>query len=270
MRLLWVLFGLCSMLTHAQSEQPQRIVTLAPHLAEWVYSLKMGDALVGVSAHSDYPAGVETIQQVADYNGADIAAIIALDPTLVLVWQGGNKPQDIARLKQAGLSVYSSHPKTPQDIARELREVGELLDRGARSEHLARDFELSLTRIRHQYTNAPARTAFYYLWDKPLMTIGPSAWPNQILHLCGVKTLFADSPVDYPQVSVQQVLLRQPELLIAASERSARSLATFWEPHRSVLSAPLIVVNPDILSRFTLRLIPAVKQLCRDIQSTAG
>lgn len=247
---------------------PQRIVTLSPHLTEWVYSLGAGDRLVAVSAHSDYPAEAQTLPVVANYNGADIGAIVALNPDLILAWQGGNKPQDLARLTSLGFSVYLSQPLQPQDIADELLEVARLLEVTNQAQPLADRFRQQLTELQSRYyTDSPLKV-FYYMWSRPLMTVGPDAWANQLLKVCGAQTLFADSPVDYPQVSVQQVLLRQPALLVAASQSSEEALAEFWTPHRDVLSAPLITADPDKLSRFTLRLLPELSGLCENIHQT--
>lgn len=242
-----------------------RIVALSPHLTEWVYSLKMGDALVGASAYSDYPAQAESIPRVADYNGVNFRALMALSPDIVLAWQGGNKPQDIARLKQLGYTVFLSSVHTPDDIPDELEALGNILDKNTLATTLATDFREALARIRAQYQRTSPTPVFYYSWTSPLMTVGENAWPNHLLATCGAETIFSDAPNDYPQVSVQEVLKRQPALLIAATKASAEQAGTFWQPHHEVLDAPLMTVDPDITSRFTLRLLPALRKLCEGV-----
>ncbi|HCG88386.1 MAG TPA: cobalamin-binding protein, partial [Alteromonas macleodii] len=54
-----------------------KIVSLAPHLTEWAFSLGLGPNLVGVSDYSDYPDAAKNIKRVADFQGADIATIVA-------------------------------------------------------------------------------------------------------------------------------------------------------------------------------------------------
>ena len=99
------------------------------------------------------------------------------------------------------------------------------------------------------------------------MTIGKGAWANKILASCGAESVFIDSPIDYPEVSVKQVLLRQPELLIAASDQSVETLEHFWTPHRSVIKAPLVTADANALHRFTLRITQAIDTLCQRIDS---
>lgn len=242
-----------------------RIVSLAPHLTEWVYSLGLGEHLVGVSAYSDYPVEASSLPHVADFQGADLSAIMALNPTLILAWDGGNKPQDIQRLESLGYRVFHSKVSEVEDIAQGIKQLGALTNADDKAQQLSDDFMTQLTQLRNQYQVKPYKPVFYYSWTTPLMTIGNNAWPNKLLNVCGATTLFTDSPVDYPQVSIQEVLARQPQRLVAASQQTKAQLAQFWTPHSAHLNAPLIQVNPDVTSRFSLRLIAELKSLCEGI-----
>ena len=244
-----------------------RIVSLAPHLTEWVYSLGLASHLVAVSDYSDYPIEAQKLPRVANYQGADISAIMALQPTLILAWEGGNKPQDIQRLSSLGYRVFRSKITHIDDIASEIERLGAQTNTQALASTLANNFRLELNNLRTQYHTKHTKTAFYYSWSTPLMTIGENAWPNKLLNVCGVNTVFNDSPVDYPEVSLQQVLSRQPDILVASSKQPLEQLELYWQDHRQYLSAPLIQVNPDITSRFSLRLISELKKLCKGINS---
>jgi vitamin B12 transport system substrate-binding protein len=70
-------------------------------------------------------------------------------------------------------------------------------------------------------------------------------------------------------VAVKDVLTRQPHALVAASKSSYSELEVFWRDHRVFLKAPLIVVDPDVTSRFSLRLINELKVLCKGIKEGA-
>lgn len=243
----------------------QRIVTLSPHLTEWIYSLNAQDRLVGVSAFSDYPPAATELPVIADYQGVNFTALMALQPDLVLAWGGGNKPQDITRLESLGIKVFVSQPGTLDDIASEILAVAALTDTTARGEQVVASYRDELLRIRTQYQHKALVRVFYYMWSQPLMTIGNGAWANKILTTCGAESVFIDSPIDYPEVSVKQVLMRQPQLLVAASDQPLATLEHFWAPRRSVITAPLITADANALHRFTLRISAAIDALCRKI-----
>lgn len=247
------------------AKQPTRIITLAPHLTEWIYSLQLDEYLVAVSDYSNYPDEAKSLPIVADYQGVDIKAIMALHPTLIVAWEGGNKPQDLHRLADLGFTVFHANVTHIEDIAAELIRLGKHTNRLDIATKLANEFIHQLNALQLQYATPSPKNVFYYSWTSPLMTVGPNAWPNKLLNVCGAQTLFDDSPVDYPQVSLQQVLSRQPDALVAASTQPIENLENFWASHRNFLPAQLIKVDPDVTSRFSLRLINELKSLCKGI-----
>jgi vitamin B12 transport system substrate-binding protein len=272
MKKYWVLFLFIygfALPALAASPPPHRIVTLAPHLTEWVFSLNQQQSLVAVSAYSDYPVQASSLPVVADYQGADIKAILQLSPTIVLAWEGGNRAQDISRLEQLGLHVFRSSVKHPEDIAAEMFALATLLDADIEAKSRIAAFSEDLKGLRQSYASSTTPIpVFYYASTAPLMTVGQQTWANTLLSLCGARTVFFDSPIAYPQVSIKSVLERQPALLLAASLVDAPTLEAFWQPHRAYLDAQLIVVNPDVMSRYTLRLLPTLTALCADIHSS--
>ncbi|MCC2617435.1 cobalamin-binding protein [Aestuariibacter halophilus] len=245
---------------------PLRIATLAPHATEWVYALGAEKHLVAVSAHSDYPPEAAALPIVADYQGVNFEHLLRLQPTLVIVWQGGNKPQDIARLQTLNIDVFISSPKTPYDIADEMVALGQSLGVPERANDIAASLRASLDALKARYRPLPRLRVFYYMWPKPLMTIGDGAWASGLLSLCGANNVFSDSLVDYPEVTLEQVLAKQPQRIVAAQHGDANQLAVQWQPWQSTLQAPFIQVDPDRLHRFTPRLISGLHDLCERLR----
>src|SRR5437870_10892666 len=69
---------------------PQRVITLAPNLTEFVYAVGAGDTLVGTMDTSDYPDAARRVPRIGDYQRLDVERILSLKPDLVLVWYHGN------------------------------------------------------------------------------------------------------------------------------------------------------------------------------------
>ena len=70
----------------------QRIITLAPHLAELVVAAGAGDRLVGVSAFTDYPPEAAGLPEIGDAFRVDLEAVAALEPDLILAWRPAIRP----------------------------------------------------------------------------------------------------------------------------------------------------------------------------------
>lgn len=104
----------------------QRIVALAPHITEVLYTAGAGDKIVGTVDYSDYPPAARRIPRVGGYSRIDLEAVLALRPDLVIVWESGNNMAQADKLRALGLPVYVSQPNRLADIARQIERYGEL------------------------------------------------------------------------------------------------------------------------------------------------
>ena len=65
----------------------ERIITLAPNLAELVFAAGAGDRLKAVVEHSNFPAEVTRIPRVANAFRIDLERIVELEADLVIAWR---------------------------------------------------------------------------------------------------------------------------------------------------------------------------------------
>ncbi|WP_168171486.1 cobalamin-binding protein [Lacimicrobium sp. SS2-24] len=251
-----------------QADAPQRLISLAPHTTELVYSLQAGDKLLAVSDYSDYPSAAQSLPRIASYQGINFEALIKLQPDLVLVWQGGNKPQDIRKLQTLRYPLFISSPARPLDIADEIEALGALLGKSELAATLAHQHRQALSALAEQYRRKTPLSVFYYMHPKPLMSIGSGAWANHLLSLCNSDAVFADAINDYPEVTMEEVIKRQPQAIIAAQHQPMTAILEFWRPWLPLLdmdASHIIQVNPDQLHRFSLRLSEGVTTLCEQL-----
>src|SRR5262245_54314748 len=167
------------------SAPARRVVTLAPHLTELVYAAGGGASLVGADSASDYPAAVVSLPRIGDASGLDLERIVALRPDLVLGWQSGNRPSDLARLRQLGLPVFLSEPRRLGDVARMLRVLGLMLGSASVAEAQAEAFETHLRTLRLQAAGLSPVSVFFEVWHQPLMTVNADHLVSDVLALCG-------------------------------------------------------------------------------------
>ena len=151
-----------------QAEPAQRIVALSPHLVEQLYSIGVGDRIVGTTDHADYPDAAKNIPRVGNYAQLQVEKILALKPDLVLAWTDGNPLADVNKLRQFGLHVVDSNPLQLTDIAKELRILGQLTGAVDAAEQQALLMEQGLAELRQTYSSKPKVVVFYELWQQPL------------------------------------------------------------------------------------------------------
>jgi len=248
---------------------PQRIVALAPHITEMLFAIGAGDRVVGVSDYSDYPAEAAELPRVASYAAINLEAVLALQPDLVIAWRSGNPAPDIRRLQQFGINVVFSDPLLLEDIAKELRLLGQLTGQDNQANALAADFSQQLQQLRAEYQHKRQVPVFFAMGTLPLSTVANNAWPQQMLTLCAAANPFAGAKGDYPQVGIEQVIAAAPQVIIQPVRTDFVADFSYW--HRfdalsAVKKKQYLAVNADHLYRTTPRTLSGIRQLCEGVE----
>lgn len=270
--ILCVLSMFGSFAAAATAKTSQRLVVLAPHLVEQLYSIDAGHLIVGTVEHADFPAAATKIPRIGNYAGLQLESILALQPDLVLYWQSGSAAADIQALQKLGIRTESFEANTLEDIAIDLIRLGALTGHDIVAKQQADKFRLRLQSLRQQYQQQQPVSVFYELWDEPLSTIGQGAWPMQALTLCGATNVFADATIAYPQVSAESLLERQPQLILQpVSNTESRRLTEYnqrFATLRAVQLDQLAQPNADLLHRATVRTLDGVAELCQMVANS--
>lgn len=246
------------------AQQTQRIISLSPHTTEMAYAAGLGDKLIAASAYSDYPPAAKKLERVANYRGLKMERILTLKPDLILAWQGGNPSRELARLQQLGIKILYSNPKTLADIPKMLEQLGQYADSPQQAQLAAASFRQQLQQLHLANQHKPKVRYFYQLGSTPLMTVADGSWPSQIFRFCGGDNIFAASVVAYPQVSQEQVVVRQPQVIFSSQTINANQQP--WAQWQGQLAAVdqrhLYQLNANWLNRPTPRTLLAIKQVC--------
>ncbi|SJN55846.1 Vitamin B12-binding protein precursor [Vibrio ruber DSM 16370] len=241
----------------------QRIITLAPHATELAYSAGLGNKIVAVSDYSDYPPEAKNLPKVANYKGIKIEKILSLKPDLVIIWPDGNPPRELQKLKQMGIRTYPSQIHRLDDIADNIEALSQYADNPRIGHENARQFRQKLTALKQRYQPARKIRFFYQLSEKPIITIAQNRWPSEVFEFCGGENVFQKSPAPYPQVSREQVLLAQPEVIFNSRHAVENlNMWTDWPRIPAVRLHQVWTLNSDWLNRPTPRTIQAIEEIC--------
>lgn len=218
---------------------PRRIVSLVPSDTYTLVRLGAGDRLVGRTSYCVEPAPeLEAVPEIGGTKNADVEAILALEPDVVVANQEENRKVDIERLEAAGVTVLLSFPKTVEEGLRQARRLSVLLgDSSSETERLLDDAEGRYRRLsRREATPVPC---FVPIWMDPLMTVHGETFISDVVELVGGRNVFSDrarryplgadlgrrEPVDkpgrdtrYPRVTLDEVVAREPSLVLLPDE----------------------------------------------------
>lgn len=249
----------------------RRIVSVAPHLTELLFSAGAGDRVVGAVAYSDHPEAARRIPRVGDSAQLDVERILALRPDLIVVWHHGTPALQLQRLRRLGIPLYAGESRTMAGIASTLRRLGALTGTAATAEAGAAAFERQVAALRRQYAGRTPLRVFYQIWPQPLMTVNGRHLISEALALCGATNLFAALAPLTPTVGLEAVAALDPDAIVSGSVASeAASDLAGWQrlgSLRAVREKRLLVVDPDRLHRQSDRVVDGARELCEKLDT---
>ena len=241
----------------------ERIVSLAPHLAEIAFAAGASAKLAGVSSFTRNPAEAERLPVVASHGRVDIERLIALRPDLVLAWQSGNSPLQIDRLERIGIRVFVTEARALADIPRIVRLVGALAGSVEVAETRARQFEKEIADLRTRYARERRVAVFLEIWHTPFLTVNGGHLISDALRVCGGRNVFAAAKTLTPLVSREQILAARPEAIVTSGFGSEALQA--WrglELVPAVRNRRIYAIDPDWLHAQGPHVIEGVRALC--------
>lgn len=249
-----------------------RVISLTPHITELVYAAGGGNKLVATVSSSDYPPDARKLPRIGDGLSVNTESLLALHPDLVLAWHTKGAAQSLATtLQQLSISIDYIEPKQLADIPTAIKHLGVLMGTQTTAQAAADGLTNQLAMLRQRYADKTPVTVFIEVGASPLYTIGNDPLLNDVLHTCGGINIYADSRLTAPLISTEDVLARQPQIVIIGSVDTAQLTARqqVWSQlHLKAASTGQIhALDPDALFRPGPRLFDATLALCSYLDS---
>ncbi len=201
-------------------DQPaQRIVSLAPSNTEILFAIGAGGQVVGRDQFSDYPSQAQSIADVGGNAGAfNTEAILALKPDLVLASQLSPAEQ-VKALEDLGLKVYLlPNPTTLEEMFDILSLVGQITGRQKEAIALVEQLTARVKAIDEKLVGASESPLVFYELDATDInapyTAGPGTFIDMLIARAGGVNLGGKLPDAYPQVSIEKLLVDNPQVII--------------------------------------------------------
>jgi iron complex transport system substrate-binding protein len=242
----------------------ERIVTLAPNIAELVFEAGAGDLLVGVSAYSDYPPEVLELPVIGDAFMIDHEQLALLNPDLLLVWHSGTPAHVVDELRNAGYDVRTLRTDNLDNLARSILAIGTLTGRRESAQEAVQSFTEQLDEITSAQDGKSDISVFYQVSRRPLFTVNGEHYISELISLCGGSNVFGDLSDLAPTIDVEAVVERDPEVIMASTDAGADAF-TEWERWPNIAAnrhGNRFQMPADAIGRATPRLVQAANAVC--------
>ncbi|KIP89493.1 cobalamin-binding protein [Pseudomonas fluorescens] len=260
MRRLWLAVLLLALSSPALAGL--RVVSLAPSLSEIVVELDSADLLVGVLDAGERPAAIADVPSVGRYGQLDMERLLSLKPDLLLLWPGSVGAGQRDQLKRLNIPTFIAEPHTLTQLAAQIEAIAEQLGRPERGAKRAAELRAQLEGMRQRYQRDVRLRVFYQVWDKPLYTVGGGQIISDALEVCGARNVFADLNLPAPQVSIEAVLQRDPEVIVVGDQAQLGAWRV-WPQVAAVRQGRLLLVTDKGLERPSGQMISATAKLCQ-------
>ncbi|MBD8099016.1 cobalamin-binding protein [Pseudomonas fluorescens] len=238
----------------------ERVVSLAPSLSEIVVELGAAGLVVGVLDGGDRPAALVNVPSVGRYGQLDMERLLSLKPDLILLWPGSVGPAQREQLQRLNIPVYVAEPHNLEQLTRQVQAIAEQLGRADAGLGLADQLRRRLAELRQRYQRAEPLRVFYQVWNQPLYTVGGEQIISDALKVCGARNVFDDLKLPAPQVSIESVLQRDPQLILVGDQAQREA----WKVWPTLFERVRLVPDKG-LERPSGQMLEAVARLCQVI-----
>jgi iron complex transport system substrate-binding protein len=244
----------------------ERIITLAPNLAELVFAAGAGAQLKAVVEYSDFPAQVKQIPRIGDAFRIDLERIIELEPDLVIAWKSGNPQTALQKLELLGTTVWQIEITRPEEIADAVENISHAAGTQSVGQTVARQLRSKLADLRRQNADKSPVDFFYQIAPRPLYTINGRHIISRSLEVCGGVNIFSGLPTLAPQISRESVIFANPRAMIApeiSGDPPALAVWRDWPRLQAVQNKTMLYLPADEISQATPRLLDSIDLACK-------
>ncbi|PKM78072.1 MAG: cobalamin-binding protein [Firmicutes bacterium HGW-Firmicutes-15] len=251
--------------------EPKRIVSLAPSNTEILFFLGLGDRVVGVTSYCDYPEEAKLITKIGGFKDPSLEKIVILKPDLVLAT--GMHEQLIKGLEDAGLDVLVIKPNTIEEILNTMQLVGRAAGVEDKAATLTKDLKDRVNAVSEKTGKIPANerpTVYYELWYEPLMSVGKGTMIGQIIELAGGINVTAGSAEQYPQLSEEVIVMKNPEVMVNSYGHDAKKITPEeiaarkgWKEISFVKNYRIYTIDSDCLTIAGPRIVEGLEKMAQ-------
>lgn len=248
---------------------PKRLIALAPNLTEILYALGLGDRVVGVTDHCNYPPEASLKPKVGSYIRLNVEKIISLSPELVIGTMDGNERYVLDLLEQAHIKVYFVNPRDVTQAIEIISTLGRVCGLPERARQLSGALTLRVNRVVESARGRERPLVFLQINIQPIMSVNRNTVHHDLIRLAGGGNMTADEAVTYPRISLEEVIRRKPEVILVSSmEREgrfekARQDWLQWTSIPAVQRGRVHLIDSDLIDRPSPRVVDGLEIMAK-------
>ena len=230
----------------------ERIISLAPSATEILFAIGAGNRLVGIDDFSNYPAEPADILKLGSFS-PDLEQIVALEPDLV-VGSTITSSEVIEQIEALAIPVLIVGSLDVRGVSDSILLLGTTVGEQKTAQSLAAELLDRIEAVVAAVAGVERPRTFYEVDasdpTRPF-TIGPGFFVDDLVTMAGAENVFADADSPFPQVGLEAVIERDPEIIILADAPFGTTVESVkaragWEGINAVANDRFMVVSPEL------------------------
>jgi iron complex transport system substrate-binding protein len=243
---------------------PKRIVSLNPTTTELLFAIGAGPRVVGRTSYDIFPAEVRAVADLGPGLRPNVEAVLAVHPDLVLLYASADNRDAARRLRASGVPTAAYRIDRIADMERVTLVLGRLTADTLAAHRTVDSVRATLDRVRRATASLPHPSTFWPLWESPLLSVGGGSFLNELLEIAGGRNVFADLPQPSPTVSFEELLRRDPDVIIASAASTRHFAASDrFQTLRAIREHRIVVVDSTIATGPSARVGASAVSLAR-------
>lgn len=261
--------------TVALDSAARRVISMIPAQTEIVTILASPSVLVA-RTRWDMDPRLAHLPSIGNALTPSVEWLAARRPDLVIAWPDAQSRDVVQRLGDIGIPVYASRVESVAEIRSMIERLGVLLGADARADSLIVAIDDSLAAVRADVAGRPVPRVLYLLSADPPMIAGPGTFVDDLITIAGGENVFADMQQLWPQVSLEEIVRRQPDVIIRPSDHAlddplaGLAGAPGWRELDAVRNARVHAVDPDLYNRAGATVAAAARGLADRIHAAGA
>jgi ABC-type Fe3+-hydroxamate transport system substrate-binding protein len=252
------------------SSTPKRIISLVPSQTELLYDLGLRNEVVGITKFCIHPLEWFRFKtRVGGTKKYDLEKIKKLQPDLIIGNKEENDQEQIEELMKH-YNVWMSDIYNLKDAYDMITRIGVLVGKTKEAINLKLEIESKFNQSLLPIPDKQQLRAAYFIWNDPYMVAGHHTFINEMLKLNGLENVFENRNSRYPEITNEELIEANPELILLSSEPFPFKGKHIVELKKIVPGAQIRIVDGEIFSWYGSRLLKApdyFKQLSEKLSS---
>lgn len=243
----------------------KKIITFGPSATEVVYSLGLGNRVVGVDDNSDYPENAKSKEKIGSFD-LQYEKIYSLSPDIIIA-ADIISPVAISKIEEKGIPVFVLSPKSIRDVLQNIRVVGLMTGTVENASNLTASLQMRIDTVTAKLSNANITYQSVYMEYYPYWTYGPGSIGNTLILSAGGINIASNTTVLYPELNNEFIIAANPDVIVyTVGPWTTTTVDDIknrpgWSAINAVKNDRIYTIDDNIVVRPGPRIVDALEQL---------